>query len=242
MKNVAKILILSICTLCLSSTAFAQCTPDPATPSWSIVPFSMDPAYVNVPFSQVLSYKAGSDTSVTISGNTVNVHIDSMKITGVKGLPQGFSYACHNASCRVLGGQQGCAAVTGTATTPGYYPLTVYVTLWGKADFFIPFPVAQSDSVTRYALDIDWATGMGKVVDSRDLLLSPNPASDAVILRSGMLQDAAVAVHDLQGREILRTISTGTQHSIDVTTYPPGLYQVSVQNGASVSRTKLVVR
>lgn len=122
---------VSLLTLLLllftASQAQAQaCTPNPAFTGEGVYPDSamgMREGCAGAPYSETFTIRVPLDT--VISGFTFT--FTSMSVTGVSGLPAGFSYACNPASCTIPGGQVGCAIVTGnpTAAQVGTHPLVI---------------------------------------------------------------------------------------------------------------------
>jgi hypothetical protein len=81
--------------------------------------------------------------------------LDSVKFTGITGLPPGLSIACASqtsAPCTYLTSQLGCGVIQGTPTQTGMYPLVLQVT--GYTSFFgtaIPVPY----EFTGYSITIN---------------------------------------------------------------------------------------
>jgi hypothetical protein len=154
-----KRLILFIAVLSFSVYhVIAQCTPDTSIThnEAGIYPDSatgLPHAVVGMAYSTVIQLKVLTDTS--------GVTVDSIDITGVTGLPPGFSYQCTPASCHFPGGTDACILLTGPPPTAGMagqiYPLSVVATLYGHLG---PIPVSQSGNIDRYRIVVDPATGI----------------------------------------------------------------------------------
>lgn len=68
----------------------------------------------------------------------------------------------------------------------------------------------------------------------------PNPAHDFVQL-SGLPQSAQVRIFDLQGRQVFKSTANHERQTIDVSTFPTGMYIVQITAGASQSARKLMI-
>ncbi len=138
-----KKVILTLFTAIISLSAYAQCTPDASITTTGVFPAILDTGDLNQPYNQVIQYFIVRDTAVTFQGQNINATIDSITITGVKGLPAGLSYGCHNADCAAPGGQPGCVTLSGTPTESGIFPLVVYIRIKARA-FLGPLPINQN--------------------------------------------------------------------------------------------------
>jgi len=150
-----KLLLLILLLAKLTFTVWAQCTPDNTINTTGIFPAVLDTGNINTPYSQVIQYYIVRDTTVVIGSAPINAIIDSITITGVKGMPAGLSYACHNSNCTSAGAQTGCVTLSGTPTESGIFPITVYIRIKARA-FLGPVPVGQTvnDSNSRYFIAI----------------------------------------------------------------------------------------
>jgi len=231
--------------------AKAQCTPnnDPLT---GIEPDTLSTVYVDIPYEQIIYFKLPLDTVVEFYGIPLSLLVDSLIITGYTGLPPGFSLACNVPSCTLLGGQNGCAAISGTATAAdvGIHPLKVYVTTF-VSDTFGTTVGGFPDSIDFYFLDIqiqsavqetgmeNWSVGA----------VYPNPAGDiaGIPIRSTVPGELVVSVLDFSGRQVAQhTMDTkmgDATYRLDVSQLPVGFYMLKImQGGYSSYRSLEVVR
>ncbi|HEY4800079.1 MAG TPA: T9SS type A sorting domain-containing protein [Bacteroidia bacterium] len=126
---IKKLLLIILIIPALKLSLFGQaCTPSPTytntTTQNGVYPDSVknfDTAYVNVPYSQLVTIVVPPDT--TPSFPPIPIPWDSTVITSVSGLPSSLTYACwnHNGSgnpnrCSWKGNSIGCAIITGTPT------------------------------------------------------------------------------------------------------------------------------
>lgn len=195
----SSILLFSVLSTC--QIAQAQCTPDTSIKSTGIYPAAFERAQEEKPFSQVIQYFITKDTAVTYQGFPITATIDSLVITSVKGLPAGFSYACHNDKCLAKGGESGCATISGTpaAGSKGAYPLTVYYDIYAHAVLFgTPIGQSMKDSTTRYTLFVDAATGLNSVSEEV-FQIYPNPVRGGFTINN--LSIESVQLHNALGQE-----------------------------------------
>jgi hypothetical protein len=226
--------IILISFITFSREVSAQCTPDTTIKSSGIYPAFLDNAKESVPYNQNIQFFINRDTLVTYLGQQIVANIDSIKITGVKGMPAGFSYACNNATCAARGGTPGCAKITGTATTgsAGTYPLTVYYQVFARANLG-GFPISQtiSDSNTRYTLTVESATGLSFLAGEVGFDLFPNPANEyATILLNYAGELSKVEVFTLDGKEMDMIVEYKTNMIATIKTagLNSGLYLVKI--------------
>ena len=78
--------------------------------------------------------------------------------------------------------------------------------------------------------------------ENADFKLHPNPANTLVTI-TGQLEGLHLNVFDIYGRSIQTLILQDTQHSIDVSQLPIGVYQLKLQNelGVLIFEEKLIV-
>ena len=206
MKNkLLPFLIVTALTAIFSLTVSGQCVPNNDSVV-GIEPDTLSTAFVGVPYEQIIYFKLPLDTSVQFGPVTLALIVDSLVINSYTGLPPSFSLACNSPSCTLLGGQNGCASITGTATEAevGYHPLNVFVTTYVSDTFGTPvggFP----DTIEFYFLDVQFATeagaGSAPVWSIGDFY--PNPSSDKICvpLSVPVTTSADLSVMDMTGRE-----------------------------------------
>lgn len=189
-------------------SATAQCVPN-NDPLSGIEPDTLAPAYVGVPYEQIIYFKLPEDTVVELFGFEIALLVDSLVIDSYEGLPPSFSLACNTASCTLLGGQNGCAAITGTATAGevGIHPLQVFVTTY-VSDTFGTSIGGFPDTIDFYFMDVQFATGLQPVNGGTWELgtIFPNPANDqvGVSIHAPVAGSVELVLLDVWGREVIR--------------------------------------
>lgn len=229
--------MIAICALSFAQNVNAQCTPDPSIKSSGTFPAVLDEAKVGESYSQVIQYFITKDTTVFVPqlGQTVDARIDSLWITNVVGMPEGFTYSCHNAQCRVVGGTGGCAKMVGTpkAGQAGIYPLIVLITIRATA-FLGPLPIGQtvSDSNARYSIIVNPASGTAEVRSDMNLLIYPNPAKAQLqFYLPDFRGQASVGIYDMKGTKLIENQFTlnRTTGELNIAELPQGVYRVVMQ-------------
>ena len=249
MKTKAKITFLIVTVIFFAhSKLMAQCTPATTLPGYGIFPDSMAIATVNVPYQQVLQFEAPVDTMIAVPVlGKVPAKIDSIRITGVIGLPAGFTYQCNKPTCMVIGGEIGCAMFSGTPTQVGNYPLQVLVHTSGRANILGSWVAqAQSDTNLHYSILVKSATGIFEIIDhSQPVKVYPNPAQNKLFIDARALTNstAIVKLYDLNGRLIRsENISVHNTPSIDISALKPGIYFAEINDITKDYRVKFIVQ
>lgn len=249
MKGLVSIIAIFILGLTTGSV-YAQCTPDATLQSTGTRPNVLSNANVGVPYSQIIHYFIVKDTMVYVPppvGQTLNTSVDTLWITGIVGLPDGFTYACHNSDCKILGGTTGCATITGTPKTgsAGIYPLLVLIRIRATA-MLGPLPISQTvnDTNARYSLVVNYPSGKAELYGADELLVYPNPSREEIQIKvpSG-LGNSQMEITDLEGKLLLEHSLTASHevNKVDIRGLKSGLYILRVQAQGKVLTRKFAV-
>jgi hypothetical protein len=249
--KILQVLFLLGIFICTLDNVHAQCTPnnDPLT---GIEPDTLSTVYVDIPYEQIIYFKLPLDTVVEFYGIPLSLLVDSLIITGYTGLPPGFSLACNVPSCTLLGGQNGCAAISGTATAAdvGIHPLKVYVTTF-VSDTFGTTVGGFPDSIDFYFLDIQIQSAVQETgIENWSVgAVYPNPAGDmaGIPIHSTVPGELVVSVLDFSGRQVAQHTMDAKMgdatYRLDVSQLPIGFYMLKImQGGYSGYRSMEVVR
>ncbi len=221
-----------------TNNLFAQCTPDPNLTTSGTLPVALDTAKVGQLYSQVIQYHITKDTTIYVAqlGSTVNAKIDTLWITGVVGMPDGFTYTCHNKDCKILGGATGCATLTGTpkANSAGIYPLLVLIQIRATA-MFGPLPISQTvnDTNMRYSIIVQGGTGVSEMIENQDVILYPNPAkSDLQVYVPALRENAQFTISNMQGQTLSSGAITGNREvsHLNISNLSSGVYFIQIQS------------
>jgi hypothetical protein len=227
----------------------AQCTPDPKLTTSGTLPAFLDSAKVGVLYNQVIQYHITKDTTVYVVqlGSTVNAKIDTLWITGVVGMPDGFTYDCHNKDCKIVGGTTGCATLKGTpkAGSSGIYPLLVLITIRATA-FIGPLPISQtvSDTNARYSIVVQGAAGTGELVNNDEPILFPNPAKEELqVYVPGLKGMATYSILNLQGQKIQEGNVLGNfeVNHLNLNALSKGIYFLEINSEKQTWKKKFLV-
>ncbi|MCG9879969.1 MAG: T9SS type A sorting domain-containing protein [Bacteroidia bacterium] len=240
--------IILFCVISFSNNLFAQCTPDPNLTSTATLPAALDTAVAGELYTQEIKYFITKDTNVFVPqlGTTLNATIDTLWITDVKGMPDGFTYSCHNADCKILGGTAGCATLTGTPTQAqvGIYPLMVLITVRATA-FLGPVPISQnaSDTNARYSIVVSGLSSKPEISILGGPILFPNPAKEELQVYVPELSgEAQFVIQNIQGK----TMQTGRlmKHEVSHVSlegFEAGVYIIRIHKGNEIVSKKFVV-
>ncbi|MBT4776178.1 MAG: T9SS type A sorting domain-containing protein [Crocinitomicaceae bacterium] len=248
-----KHLLFTLAILTLSINVNAQsCSPDP---------FYMDSVYgawpdtiTNFPagqegvfYSQVLDFKLPTDAG-DIDPTYSGVPIDSAVLTDVTGLPPGLSYICDNSNCTWMGGDQGCASIFGTPTTPGTYDVVIELDGW--VTVIILGAISQPSVFTGYVIEVTPALEivMYQKNEFSSKQNSPNPFSEETMIHFTTGQSANI---DLRVMDILGNIvhkqnvqANAGENSIRFRNdaLSDGIYVYTLSNGERSITKKMTVR
>jgi len=182
-----KKLLLTTIIIFLTYFLHAQCTPDMSITSPGIYPdeiTNLPEAFVGQPYLAQIDVLTPLDTSVSLSGLTVNVTIDNIELTSVSGLPNNFSYSCNPPTCIFPGGSYACAeifsTVDPTSADIGYYPL-VMTTSTLAINVPLIGSLTQLDTVDYFYIDISNTSATIEQLNINTFKLMdvyPNPISE----------------------------------------------------------------
>ena len=167
-----------------------QCIPDPQYTAPGIYPDTttgLSDAIVGQAYSQNITIITPTDTVVDILGQSASVDIDSISLTTVTGLPNGFTYSCDPPSCGFPGGTIKCAELYSTVN-PNQSDIGLYNIVFETTSYAsnVPFlgTFTQDDIIDYYFINIVDNTTF--TIDKYDISsfdlrdVFPNPASKNV--------------------------------------------------------------
>ena len=122
---------LSLLFVACAHAGMAQCTPDASYTISGIYPTALPDAPADQPYSQTLTVVSGA----TVPG--IGIPLTSYEVTGITGMPAGFTYECVPSDCIFLPNSSGCILVSGnpTQTDVGVYPVVVSLLINGSFAF-----------------------------------------------------------------------------------------------------------
>lgn len=228
--------------------AGAQCVPDPSYTVPGIYPDSatgLPHAIVGQPYLTDMQLRILTDTIYL----GLPAIIDSIRVTGVTGIPAGFSYSCTPSRCTFPGGSNACLQITGAAPTAGMvgvYPLIVNLTIFGRV---LGVPQSLNDQNDNYRIVIDNNTGVLQLNTSNFKVgqNAPNPfrvRTEVEVFSPGSVT-ASLKIADMLGNLVRQqniVLKKGNNLiQIDARDLSPGLYMYSVQDGKNVATRRMIV-
>ncbi len=248
-----KQLLLCIAAVGLTTTAFAQCTPDPLYADslygvWPDTTENFANGYVGVPYLQTLNLIVPEDAGL-INPLFAGVMLDSVAFNGIDGLPPGLAVTCASqtpASCSYITGVLGCGIIEGTPTTLGTYPLTLNVTAY---TFLFGGVQAIPQSFTGYHITIDNTSGTMEMAPSAldGVRNVPNPfaARTAIEFQLNRQGTVALSVFNLLGEEIWKQNVQGkvgvNRVGFEAGSLQEGIYLYKVRSGKETFTGRMVL-
>lgn len=242
-----QLLLIGIMLLAFVVKTNAQCIPDPNLNSTGFSPAVLPYSYVGTQYNQVLSFKAPLDTTTYYNGNLVNVVIDSVIMTNLKGVPANFSYQCLQ-RCAIPGGGKGCALLTGMADSSqvGAYRISIYLLTYyhPKGTFFTG---SRLDSGDSYQFRIFLPTGLAGIFPADapvEIKAYPNPAKTNINLDLSSLPhhtNGTYTVIDVLGRTVTEgNFNNNLAPAINISSYQNGLYKCMIKTEEGVYYTSFL--
>jgi hypothetical protein len=215
------------------SQLISQCTADTTLKRPGYAPDSLPSAKVGVPYSKSISVLSVRDTTITIGPTKLNVKVDSIKATGVYGMPPGFSYNCQHPRCIFVWDEVRCVGIGGTATQSGIYPIIIPVVAFGKLG---STPITRPDTIRRFTVLVTGGSASLQDLQASALIVYPNPAAGKAIVVAPEVSTAnRVSLYTTTGLKVLCEIK-GEQGYFEVqtSTLASGTYIVAA-GGRSTS-------
>ncbi|MDD5571368.1 MAG: T9SS type A sorting domain-containing protein [Bacteroidales bacterium] len=236
-----KRILLSACIMLIALNIInAQCTPNASYGSLIYPPDSLPHATATVTYSSTIYCRIPTDTVL----GTLTATIDSVKVTNIKGLPSGFSYACNKQHW--IGGEHGCVEISGTTNDVSLYTLKFFLMFYGK--IFGNPASAPDSSMTRKLRVIAYNNVPTKNYEIFEVFQNkPNPFSEYTEIKftSPLVQNIDFAVINILGQTIYSEkikAKIGENRiifsSINVS---PGIYFYKISNGNAVFIKKMTV-
>ena len=237
-----RVLLIGILASLVSFGSWAQvCTPDNTITSPGVYPEQPDTAYADLEYDFSFQVLALKDTVVSFAGQTLNATIDSVKVNGVIGLPDGFTYMCNPTNCVFTWRAVGCVNVKGnpTQSQAGSYDLKIATTAYGRSGILaLPVP----DTTDGYVLVIQ-GDGSASIFEPKEerILLYPNPSTDGKFILKTAKETEVIKIIDLQGKLVdYKEVNTKDAVSIDLSETPKGVYIITVSVGERIYTKKVV--
>lgn len=235
-----KQLLTALLALSTGVLTAQTCNPqyqDSTFGAWPDTTTNFAPAFVNVPYVQLLDFKAPSDAGdidPAYSGATIN----SYRVTSVNGLPSGFTYQCSAANCQYNGGTAGCAQLTGTAnnTQIGTHPIDIVI----QATIMIgSIPAPVNYTFSGYKLIIQEQELGTTLLAPDQVYIYPNPASTMINIVHADLYET-IEIYGVNGQLISQKGIASSEEQINLSDVKEGVYFIHLIKGETKNIHKFV--
>lgn len=250
-KFIMRLIFYVLTTLFSAGLTFGQtCTP---LQSWAdTVEIGAYPdtlvnfpdAGVDVFYSTDLNFKVPDAVTDKLdpSGNFVGNEIVSFVVNSVDGIPEGINFNCNATNCEYLGGENGCANIFGTPTTPGTYDIVINITATINLVLvpgLPPTPVDQDTEFTGYKIVVqeDLSTS---VISLDELAVYPNPFNNELIISNPNNETLAIQLINSLGEVVLVDQINELEKNLDTSSLPSGVYTLVSSNNKLNQQIKVV--
>jgi hypothetical protein len=244
-----KLYFLLVAMLVAAGTMQAQCTIDSShVPTPGVYPAadSLPCIHAGVAYNQTVQGRIQTTKDTTISGFSVTIYVDTVRIDSIAGLPAGITWA-KNPNI-LLGGGVGCVVFSGTTTAAaGQYPLTAFgmAKLHGSAagqtfPYTINGNLNPYSSFGGYFLTVCTANSINEInstlSDALEVYPNPNNGAFGIKLNTAEAVNGDLSIVDVTGRVVFtqRIETTGFYSTnVNLSHYAKGLYtlQLRTANG-----------
>jgi hypothetical protein len=227
----------------------AQCIPDSSFTNPGLYPDSatnLPHAIATVAYSTTITVVVPVDTFYMGQSAVV----DSIGVTGINGLPTGFTYTPSTLNGYWHGGTSGCVLVSAPPPSlqqVGIYPLSVHVIAWASVS---GTPIGVLDTITYYRIVIDSTNSGIKNVNMENFNVyqnSPNPFSlrTEIFFTSPVAEIFQFTVYDLLGEVVYKqSVNANTGNNkieFSATNLTSGIYMYQLNNKAQTITRKMII-
>jgi hypothetical protein len=224
----------------------SQCVPDSSVNALyapDLVQGLPDGA-VTVPYEATITLNVPVDTTYL----TLTAVIDSMVLTDVTGLPDGFTWDCSPSSCGFPGGERGCIRIT------GFTEDNAQAGTWdidAEFLFYIKTPaVTLPYIISGYSITLDSVALSSPQVRTQNLryFVEPNPVnpSSKLVFDLPSAGRYAVEIYSLLGNRVGRVEADGKQGENNVRladfTTDAGVYFIALSQGDYTRSMRFIVQ
>ncbi len=237
-RNYTKYFLILL-ALITYSTAYSQCTPNTNLTSMGVEPDELEPACVDKPYEETISYAVPKDTLINVGGFDQLADVDSVVINDVTNRPTGLDYTCNN-NCVLIPDQNqeltyGCILISGTPTEANTDEdsLEVHLTLHGFGGA-VSYPITYKIAFRVYgANEGPCLVGINDRMEAKRLEIYPNPGN------SGDLVKFASPVTEVKLYDSLGTLiyEANKASALNTSTLESGIYFIQASEGT----TRLVI-
>ncbi|MBL7812073.1 MAG: T9SS type A sorting domain-containing protein [Bacteroidetes bacterium] len=198
------------------------CTPDTSLKTPGYKPAALDRQQEGVAFEQIISVLSVRDTFRMVGTVKIPVKVDSIKVTGVVGLPAGVSYQCLHPRCIFVWDTVRCIRIYGTVAQAGVYPLKIAALGYAKLG---STPITQGDTIRQFILNVDGTAAWLQPVVPGEWSLYPVPSSDKLFV-TGL--SSLPRCFSAQGKEVFPSASIRQNViTLGLDNLPSGIYWIT---------------
>ena len=194
------------------------------------------------------------DTTVSVSGTSYFVTIDTLTLVQINGLPAGLTYQTDQPYWK--GGFHGCVNINGTVTNHslvGTHKLLFIVRIHTTYQYSvippISIPFTLKDTLIGYKINVLEPSGVdNKIISKFDLSQNtPNPfkGKTEIIVNSPNSQDVNFNVYNLLGQPVynekIKAKSGENKISFNSSNLKSGIYFYQISNGLSTITKKMTI-
>lgn len=240
-----KVLLTTIFSIYLVFSILAQpCIPDQSLTQPGFSPDSatnLPPGMLGVFYETVISAKIPAQESIgTITGD-----VDSIRITNVTGLPQGFIWETNSSTNTWPKNALGCMKISGMPAAEGVFPIKVILKIWGKV---FSMPAEFNDTIEFYKIVIGLSSVKETISNKLALInVFPNPTKDFVNFEiiSPTIKPVNIRVVNLLGGMVHENnfnLKAGLNTlQMNLTDLIPGIYFYQISDGTNIVTRKLII-
>ncbi len=240
-----KIYLALLLIIAVSATGFTQvCTTDPNAVG---LVYPMLPDSIVNPgetYNQTMTVTVPTDTTISV----VTVHIDSIKLASITGMPVGLSFQCNSTlgTCTYPGGTQGCFIINGTVNdTVGVYPILFDVIVYGLLDLDTVELPYSLDVFTLYVGNVGIQTLNTSKFDVIQNIPNPFSGTTTIKFNSPTSETVTFYVFDMLGRAVhsskINAVSGVNSINYSAEKLAPGTYFYTIANGKTRITKRMIV-
>ncbi len=260
MKRIFALSLLLLASV--GTTAFGQCTPDPAHTTEFFYPLPTAPlpsGTVSTPYAQVITINVPQDTTIDLGAiigfpfPTTTVTINSLTLGITNGLPIGIFGSNNPGSGIINGGANGCIDIAGTPTTSGQYVINIPTTLNVQIPITVPVIGGTAQNLPGqipYNIEIlgNVAVTPGGALGFTVGQSLPNPTDGNTVIKYAVtaISDMHLEIRNVAGQLVYTSSQSavvGDQaFRLDASDFAPGMYLYRITDGKTSIARKMVVQ